>query len=138
MRSISSLVAVATLVACSDAFKPTTENVIGDYQPLTFTIDSAGTSRDLLAAGASLDLLLLPFGEAVGQLNVPGDTAMAFVSLNGSWTLTGNTVRFTQTADTFVRDMDWVAGKDRLSGDKTFGDVRVRIVLKRLPGPSIP
>jgi hypothetical protein len=74
----------------------------------------------------------------VGQLNLPGDTMMAFVSLNGSWTLTGNTVRFTQTSDTFVRNMDWIAGKDRLSGDKTFGAVRVRVVLKRLPGPPIP
>jgi hypothetical protein len=138
MRSISSLVAVAAAVACSDAFKPTADTVIGSYQPLTFTIDSAGTSRDLLAAGASLDVLLLPFGDVVGQLNLPGDTTMAFVSLNGSWTLTGNTVRFTQTSDTFVRDMDWIAGKDRLSGDKTFGAVRVRVVLKRLPGPPIP
>src|SRR5436190_9028420 len=44
MRSISSLVAAAALVACSDAFKPTTENVLGDYNLRTFeTTDTSGT-----------------------------------------------------------------------------------------------
>jgi hypothetical protein len=130
--------AVVTAVACSESFTPTTDTVIGSYQLLTFTSGSAGTSRDLVAVGASLDLLLLPFGDVVGQLNVPGDTTMSFVPMIGSWTLTGSTIRFTQTADTFVRNMDWTAGQDRLSADKTFGAVRLRVVLKKLPGPPIP
>jgi len=133
-------VVVATAVSCSDSFKPTTENILGMYEVESFTTDSAGTSRDLFAAGATLELIILPFGDVVGALNVPPippDTATFYASMNGTWALNGNTVRFTQDADSFVRDMDWIADMDRLSGDKSFGAVRVRVVLKRQPGPPI-
>ena len=141
MRPILCLLAIAAVVGCSDSFKPTTENILGMYQVESFTTDNAGTSRDLFAAGATLELIILPFGDVVGALNVPPippDTTMFYASMNGSWALTGNKVRFTQDADSFVRDLDWIADKDRLSGDKTFGAVRVRVVLKRQPGPPIP
>jgi len=141
VRPILCLLAIAAVVGCSDSFKPTTENILGMYQVESFTTDNAGTSRDLFAAGATLELIILPFGDVVGALNVPPippDTAMFYASMNGTWALTGNKVRFTQDADSFVRDLDWIADKDRLSGDKTFGAVRVRVVLNRQPGPPIP
>jgi len=132
---------LTTAVACSDSFKPTTEDILGMYKVESFTTDSAGTSHDLFAAGATLELIILPFGDVVGALNVPPippDTATFYASMNGTWALNGNTVRFTQDADSFVRDMDWIADMDRLSGDKSFGAVRVRVVLKRQPGPPLP
>src|SRR6266571_3079412 len=55
-------------------------------------------------------------------------------SMLGTWELTGTTVHFTQDADTFVRDVDWIASESHLSGDETFGSVRVRVVLKKVPG----
>ena len=141
MKRLKHVLAVAAVVGCSDAFKPTTENIVGRYEVESFTADSAGTLRDLFAAGATLELIMLPFGDVVGALNVPPippDTATFYASLNGTWALTGNKVRFTQDGDSFVRDMDWIADKDRLSGDQTFGAVRVRVVLRRQPGPPIP
>jgi len=141
VKRIASLLTVAAVVGCSDALKPTTENILGMYDVESFTTDSAGTSRDLFAAGATLELIILPFGDVVGALNVPPippDTATFYASMNGTWALTGNKVRFTQDADSFVRDLDWIADKDRLSGDQTFGAVRVRVVLKRQPGPPLP
>ena len=138
MRLITGLLTVSAVVACSDPFKPTTESILGMYRAESFTADSGGTSRDLVAAGATLELLLLPFGDVVGALNVPPnppDTATFYASMNGRWALAGNKVRFTQDADSFVRDVVWVADEDRLSGDKTFGAVRVRVVLRRQPGP---
>jgi len=131
VKPIASLLAVAAVVACSDAFKPTIENVSGDYQMQSFTTDSAGVHKDWVAAGATMEILLTPLSDVIGQLIVPGDTA----SMLGTWEVSGNTVHFTQDADTFVRDMDWIADKDRLSGDETFGAVRVRVVLTRYLGP---
>src|SRR5258705_407312 len=113
------------------AFKPTIENVSGDYQMQSFTTDSAGVHKDWVAAGASMEILLTPLSDVIGQLMVPGDT----LSMIGTWELSGNIIHFTQDADTFVRDMDWIADKDRLSGDETFGAVRVRVVLTRYSGP---
>lgn len=123
--------AVVAFVACSDAFKPTVENVSGDYQMVSLTTDSAGVHKDWVAAGWSLEVWLSPLGDVIGQLIMPLDT----ISLLGTWELSGSTVNFTQDGDTFVRDMDWIAGKDRLSGDETFGTVRVRAVLKRYVAP---
>ena len=129
------LLAVVAAVACSDAFTPTTENVSGGYQLQSLTTDSAGVHKDWVAAGASMEILLTPLGDVIGQLwIVPHDTA-TFFSMLGTWELNGNSVHFTQDADTFVRDMDWIAGKERLSGDETFGAVRVRIVLARRYDP---
>jgi len=50
----------------------------------------------------------------------------------GVWLLVGGKVSFGQTADTFVRNMDFVPSEDRLSGDHTFTDrTRVRAVLTK-------
>jgi hypothetical protein len=138
MKKLAGFLAVAAaFVACSEAFEPTIEDVSGIYQMASFTTDSAGVHKDWVAAGASMEVWLGPLGDVFGQLIMPLDTTY----LRGTWELSGNTVRFTEDADTFVRDMDWIAGKDwitgkdRLSGDETFGAVRVRVVLKRYSGP---
>jgi hypothetical protein len=53
----------------------------------------------------------------------------------GTWTLTGGVVTFNQGVDTFVRDMDFKAEKDRLTGDQMFSfnavPTRVRLVLTK-------
>jgi len=131
MKPIASLLAAAAVVACSDAFKPTADNVSGIYQLQTFRTDSAGTTKDWVAGGASLSLILSPGGHVGGELTMPADTVVFYALLDGTWTLTGTTVHFSQSADTFVRDMDWIASENRLSGDKTFGAVRVRVVLTK-------
>ncbi|PYO93153.1 MAG: hypothetical protein DMD62_10755 [Gemmatimonadetes bacterium] len=132
MRKLPGFLVVAVAaVACSDSFKPTTETIGGVYELQTLTTDSAGVHRDLVAAGASLELMLAPGGQVIGELWLPVDTLMAFADMLGTWTLSGKTVHFTQNVDTFVRDMDWIASESGLSADKTFGSVRVRATLKR-------
>jgi len=50
----------------------------------------------------------------------------------GTWPLVGGKVFSRETADTFVRDMDFVPSQDRLSRDHTFTDrTRVRVVLTK-------
>ena len=141
MRQIPRLLAVgavvATAVACSDSFQPSVSNVSGIYQAQSFTTtDNAGT-HDWIVAGASLELLLTPQGTSSGQLVVPDTTASGgflIALLIGSWTLTGDIIKFDQAVDTFVRDLAWIATKDRLTADQTLGTgTRIKVVLTRQP-----
>jgi hypothetical protein len=51
--------------------------------------------------------------------------------LAGTWALVGNTVTFSQTADTFIRDAAFAAGPNRLTGEDTFSGVTIRLVLSK-------
>jgi hypothetical protein len=135
VKPIASLLAVAAVVACSDSFNPTIENVAGDYTLQTFmTTDTAGTT-DWRATGATLTLSLDTNRTASGHLHVPGggegggdlDADMA-----GTWTLVGKSVTVDQTADTFVRDMTWkpILG-GLLAAERSFGGTLVRVQLQK-------
>jgi len=127
--------AVAAVVACSDSFKPTVENVAGSYSLQTLmSTDTAGTT-DWMAAGATLTLSLTTDATASGHLHIPGgaegggdlDADMA-----GTWTLVGGSVVLQQTADTFVRDMTWkpILG-GLLAAERSFGGTLVRVQLQK-------
>lgn len=103
----------------------------GSYQLTTFTSDSAGVQKDWIASGASLEMILTPEGNVSGRLWVPGSGQFFGASLVGTWELTGKAVHFTQDADTFVRNVDWVAGRNRLYANTTIGLVKVHVVLAR-------
>ena len=137
MRLIPSLVAVAAVVACRDAnpFVPTIDNMAGDYTAHAIvTTDRSGTV-DWIAAGATLTMSLAQNGTTSGHLFVPGGGA-AGADVNedmaGTWLFIGGTVSFGQTADSFVRNMDFVPTPNRLSSDHTFSDgTRFRVVLTK-------
>jgi hypothetical protein len=139
LLSLLTAAAIAvSIVACSDSFKPTTESVVGDYnlQSLT-TTDTSGTT-DWVAAGSTLTLTIAANGTTTGNLFIPGAAEGGGdfnADMAGTWSLSGSVITIDQTADTFVRDMDFKAGKDRLAGDQTFGfnavPTRVRIVLTK-------
>jgi hypothetical protein len=135
MRSISSLVAVAAAVACSDSFTPTTQNVLGDYRVQTLeTTDTSGTI-DWVQRGGTMTISLGPFGVTTGHVFMPGAAQGGGdfdQLLIGDWTLSGNTITFSMPAvDTFVRDMPWTVSKNTLSGDRTFAGTRVKVVLTK-------
>jgi len=138
MKRLISLLAVAAVVACSDSFSPTTGNVAGDYSIQTLTTTDTSGTTDWVAAGSTLTLSLAANGTTTGHFFVPGAAEGGgdfHADMAGTWSLSGNRITFTQTADTFVRDMDFIARKDRLSGDQTFSfnatATRVRIVLTK-------
>jgi hypothetical protein len=106
----------------------------GEFGAFSFTTLANGETTDWLAIGAELTLDLRADGTVTGRLFVPEadeDGGDLDEGMNGTWTLDGNTVRFQQTADTFVRDLafDWTDGV--LTGERTFDDHRVRVVLLR-------
>lgn len=134
-QPLNVLAAVALVTACSDSFKPNTDNVLGDYTASVFTTtDTAGTV-DWLQRGGSLTISLGPNGTTTGHLFVPGAAeggADLDEILLGDWTLSGNTITFSMPAvDTFVRDMTWSVSKNQLSGDHTFSGTRIRVVLTK-------
>jgi hypothetical protein len=134
MRLIPTVVAVAVVVGCSDSFAPTTENVVGDYSLQWLLTVNGGQGTNWGQRGATFNLSLAPNGTTSGHLFVPGvDEGGGDFSADmaGTWTLSGDTVRFSQTADSFVRDMAWIVSENRLGGDYTSGDDRVIASVKK-------
>jgi hypothetical protein len=116
--------AVVLLLACggSDSFMPTEETVAGTYEASVFTVTSFNGTTDLLLAGATVDATLLPDGTTSGRLFVPGgeeDGGDLDEDLTGTWTLTGQTVRFNQTGDSFIDETEFIAGRNTLTAEDT-------------------
>jgi len=135
VKPIASLLAVAAALGCSDAFKPTAENVLGDYNLRTFeTTDTSGTIN-WVQRGGTMTISLLPSGITTGQLFMPGAAEGGGdleTILVGDWSLSGNVITFDMPAiDTFLIDMPWTATENRLSGDHTFAGTRIRVVLSK-------
>jgi hypothetical protein len=95
---------------------------------------SHGETTDWLAEGAKFTIDLAGDGSTTGHLFIPGieeDGSDLDADLAGTWTLKGDTVRFTHEADTFVRDMPFLVKEGKLEGDHTFDGTRIQIVLER-------
>ena len=136
--SASALALAAMLAGCSDddddVFSPTVENVSGSYSAETFTVTTAAETVDLLALGAEVTVDLAADGTTTGQLFVPDgdeDGSDLEADLSGTWTLTGSTVTFSQDSDTFIRDVEFTASENRLTGEGAFGEATIRLVLGR-------
>jgi hypothetical protein len=139
MRSLTprdvALALTIGLAACGDDnFSPTVENVAGSYTASTFTYQTDAGTTDLLALGAVVSIELADDGTTTGEIFVEdggeggGDLDE---DLTGTWTLAGSTVTFDQGADTFIRDLEFTADEDRLTGEDTFDDVTIRLVLTK-------
>ncbi len=138
MRLLLSLLTAAailiSIVACSDSFKPNTANVAGTYRLQRLITTDILDTNDWVAAGATLSLTLNTNGTTAGHIFAPGAGSGGSdfdADLAGTWNLTGDVVTFSQTADTFLRDMPFIAGENRLSGDQTFSGTRVTAVLTK-------
>jgi hypothetical protein len=126
--------ALVLLLACggSDSFTPTEETVAGTYEASVFTVTGFSGTTDLLLAGATVDATLAPDGTTSGRLFVPGgdeDGSDLDEDLTGTWMLTGQTVTFNQTADTFIRDAEFIAGRNTLTAEGTFSGLSIFLQL---------
>ena len=71
-----------------------------------------------------------------GTLNVPATVtggAPNVEGMVGSFSRSGNTVTFDQTADTFVRDATWTLGSNTLSATFVQRDGTIEVTLTRTP-----
>jgi hypothetical protein len=129
-------VAALALAACGgdDAFSPTPATVQGEYNASRFTATSPQGNVNLLSLGATVHVVLNADGTTTGHLSVPdlglGEGPIE-ADLTGTWTLSGNTVTFNQTADTFIRDVHFTAALNSLDGEGTFAGTTVHLTLSK-------
>lgn len=139
MSKVSAIGLIVLIAACGDdnGFPPTRESVAGPYYASTFLATQNGITADVLALGGSIDINLGNDGVVTGHLFVPnGDQGGGDLNLDleGTWELNGTVVTFDMpNVDTFVRDMPFAVGTSSLTGDRTFGQARVQLVLTKRP-----
>ena len=126
---LAALSLLAVGVACDDSTDPDRDDVVGTYTATTFTTTTGGVTTDELDEGASLDIVLSANGNTTGSLVAPGGSPT--LSMAGSWSLSGNTVTFSQPADSFVRNMSFQVSGNTLMGDETFSGTRIQVILTR-------
>ena len=131
-----SLAAVA-LAGCGgddNPFSPTVANVAGTYNATLFTATNSTGTLNLLSLGATVHVVLNPDGTTTGHLFVPDigqEDGELDADLTGTWTLTGSTVTFSQTADTFIRDVEFTASQNSLESEGTFEDTTLHLALAK-------
>lgn len=135
-RPLSTLASCLVLLvgtACGDDGVATL--LPGGYGATTFTLSGAVTG-DVLAAGGFLQMLLQADGTTSGTLSIPASLAEGTdfeASMVGTWRQEGSVVRFSQEADTFVRDIIWeVVSERQLRGQGTFSSTTITVVLELL------
>ncbi len=109
-------------------------DVAGSYVATTFTSQDSTGLTDWLGRGASVSLTLTASGATAGHLFVPGGAENGSdlsADMAGTWTLSADTVRFSQTADTFVRNMAFVFAGNQLSGQDSYSGTVVRLVVTK-------
>jgi hypothetical protein len=113
----------------------TTPAIAGTYQATVFQVTPAGQPMiDVLARGGTLSLVIAADNSTTGSLSLPPSILGSPFSANltGTAVQTGNTVKFQQTADTFVRDLTFtVVGTTLEAKNQTAGVGTFTIVLTR-------
>lgn len=134
------LAALAGLQACTAegagagaVTGPSVSDIAGAYGLKTFSTTTNGVTTDQVAAGVTLTLTLRRDGTTTGRLFVPihDREPNLEVDMTGTWTVTGDTVRFDQAADTFVRQTPFLVTPGRLEGEATISDTAIRVSLTR-------
>ena len=121
-------------VACTNTNEPPT--ITGSYTATTFTkTPTGGSAINVLAQGGSISLTIAENKATTGSVFEPasanGGTALQ-ASLAGTAIQAGTKVNFSQTADTFVRDLNWIVVGNTLQVTNQAGlDATYTIVLTR-------
>src|SRR6266550_529514 len=137
MRISPILLVAAAMIACggSDSTSPN-GTVAGSYTATQFvTTGTTGNSgqTNQIQLGSTLAINLATNGTTTGHLHLAaqgGNPALDY-DMAGTWAQTGSTVNFSQTADTFVRDIPFTVvangSKWALEGNGSFSGGAVQI-----------
>lgn len=134
LRRASGLVGLClAMSACSESTSVPT--IVGAYTATTFQVASAGQgSRDALAEGGNLAITIAQDNSTSGTLTVPASItggAPLVASMAGTAVLAGDSVRFEQAANTFVRRGYWKMSGSTLSMTQTADGATIVVTLTR-------
>jgi hypothetical protein len=131
------LLAAALITLASACGSSTDANPIaGSYVATTFRVTPTGQSEmNILAQGGSLGITIAHDNGTSGTLFVPasatGDVAFT-ESMAGTAVQSGSTVTFTQSADTFVRNLTFsISGSTLQALNQTPGSATFTVILTR-------
>jgi hypothetical protein len=138
VKTCATILPLATLIACgSDTTGITNDPIVGSYFATEFVTTGSFGQINQLVEGSTLNINLLNNHRTTGQLHLVATAASpAFDGdMTGTWAHTGNTVTFSQDADTFIRDFDFTVtdpiGGTQLAADHTFAGVNIKLTLTR-------
>jgi hypothetical protein len=128
----ASLIAVASACGSSTDSNP----IAGSYTATTFLVTPTGQSAmNILTQGGSLTIAIANDNSTTGTLFIPAsaNAGTAFTaSMAGTAVQTGSTVHFTQSADSFVRNLTFSVGDGVLQvTNQTAGSATFTIVMSR-------
>ncbi len=133
---VAVLVAVGTLTACGDDGAVDPDSIAGAYTATTFRATPTGAAEiNVLGEGGSLVITIASGNATTGTLSLPAavtGTVATQASMAGTAVRNGSGVTFTQSADTFVRDLNWTFASNTLSvTNQSVGGATYTIVLTR-------
>ena len=109
-------------------------DITGNYVATRFIVTPTGKpSIDVLQRGGSLTMNIAADKTTSGTLFVPQDVigSSTTASMAGTAQQIGNAVKFVQTADSFVRQVGWLAGGGTIATDVNDGSARIEVLLTR-------
>lgn len=136
MKTGMTVTALAALVACgSDSTAPGDDIVVGSYFATQFVTTGSFGQINQLVEGSTATINLFPNGTTTGHLHLVATAAnpASDADMSGTWRRTGNVVTFSQSADTFIRNMQFTVVLTStgvaLAADQVFGGVRIQLTL---------
>ncbi|HEX6627800.1 MAG TPA: hypothetical protein VF105_07590 [Gemmatimonadaceae bacterium] len=133
---IGGVLVAATMLACgSDNSTEPGLALAGTYSATQWVTTGGTGQTNQLNAGSTLNITLNSNGTTTGHLHVAasGGNPAFDADMAGTWAQSGNTVTFSQTADTFVRNMSFdvvpSGAKWALVGDHVFASSSTRVQL---------
>src|SRR5262245_10989209 len=116
-RFLATALALVAVVGCGSD-DPISPVPTGTYTATTFQVTPDGQAAiNVLSQGGTLTVTLSGDNSVAGQLHLPASLLGTELTANltGTVAVSGNTVVFHQTTDTFVRDLTWTVGTNTLS-----------------------
>lgn len=130
------LVATTALACGSDTTEPGLA-LEGNYIATQWVTTGSSGQTNQLQAGSTLNISLNSNGTTSGHLHVAasGGSPALDRDMAGTWAKSGNTITFSQSADTFVRDTPFTVVPNganwELVADHVFSGTRIQLTLTR-------
>lgn len=136
IRTAVTVTALGAVLACgSDTTGQSNDIAVGSYFATQFVTTGSFGQINQLIQGSTATIDLLPDGRTAGHLHLVPTAANPGLDadLAGTWRRNGNVVTFSQSADTFIRNLEFTVVLTStgvaLVADQVVGGVRIQITL---------